>query len=1127
MPELRITLVGPLDIRARDVVLDGARLGRHGEVAFARLVLDRRIVARDALADAIWGDHLPPSWQAALRNVVARIRAELAAAGLAESIGLAAPGGGYRRSLTADVSVAQLDLERDSAAAAHGPVDADGEEAARLIRRALTLPTGGVVPRAHGEWFESYRRRVAERRLALLRAGVQLALARGDPQAAESIARNLVAEAPLHEEGHRLLMRALAAADNRAAALAAYEGCRRLLADELGTVPSDATQQVFLEILRSEGEETAPSGGRRLTAASGRLLIVQRQTPFVGRGELFRELVEELARSQVGGPHIVAVQGEAGMGKTRLAAELAAHADRAGMTVLYGRADDRIPIAFDAFLEAIAGYVAGFEQSEIAALLGRHGPVLAHLLPLLADAIDPAQPVGIPDVDQQHGAQAVEFALRVASGDAGALLVLDDMQWATRASVAVLEALAASQAPARLLVLVLHRGADDPASLRSLAPEAASRVTCLRLEPLALEDILALTPVAPGNAERRRHAERIWRSSGGNPLLAVELNRDLDADDDVVPSEQLHELVQRRMAALPSGGRDMLRTAAVAGLEFDPEVVSAATATRQAVARDALDSARRASLVQPALQHEGWLAFRHALVQEALIEDLEPGEAMRLHARIGSALESRTLPAEPASLAQLAYHFGAAGPLGEWPRAVRYGLAAARAALEDGVFEDVVATTARALAALDAAGDPDPVARLDLQILLGGAQRALGDATGFATLHAAFDAARSMGDARRMADTALAFSDAGAATDEAYVDASLLETYRAAIEAVGDGDPARRAALVGHLAVGSAWDLGLRAARPAVEEALLLAPGIDEPAVRLRVLTCVRRALSESLDLDLQERVEDELFALAERLDDPGARARAALWRFETRLEAGRGHDLEALLDVAERDIRTLRMGSYHHTLAYTRASLALLRGELAEADRLVDAAAALGLRTGLQPAIVDAIRLTQLIGVRREQGRVTELHEACVGFLRGDMGTEWFGVVAFAEGDVDPADDVARDVAGFFRTYDERGPSLKNPIALAAALAPAVASVAPERAPGLYELLLPHRGKGGYFAQFSGPIDWSLGLLARAMGPEVEARGHFLDGAAFARRLGAPRWAARCEREATTTTSGQAPNPG
>ena len=173
--------------------------------------------------------------------------------------------------------------------------------------------------------------------------------------------------------------------------------------------------------------------------------------------------------------------------------------------------------------------------------------------------------------------------------------------------------------------------------------------------------------------------------------------------------------------------------------------------------------------------------------------------------------------------------------IGEWHRSADYGLDVARRAISAGEYPDVVAIVNRTLEALYAAGDPDPVRRLDLLVLLGAAQRALGDHAGFSTLERAVATARELGDGSRLADAVLAFTHGGAASDEHYIDHTLTGLYQEALKAVPEPDHQRRGRLLGHLAVADAFERGGPSVRHATEQAL------DSYAKRRTSRPCWRR----------------------------------------------------------------------------------------------------------------------------------------------------------------------------------------------------------------------------------------------------------------------------------------------
>jgi DNA-binding SARP family transcriptional activator len=1091
-----------------------------------------RRVSREALADAIWDDHWPASWESALRTVIVGLRRWVATVELDGAAILRTVTDGYLLDLPAGSTVDLAALSGQAGAAEAALRARDHRTAMLMAERGLAVCSRPLLPGNAGDWVEALRSHADEIGGRLRRVEGQAALALGDAARAEQAARALIDAAPLREDAHRLLMRALVAAGNRGAALAAFHACRRLLSEELGAMPSRETEALFLEILIEDHGERgggAPAG-RPGPAAAGPLLMVHRQSPFVGRAALLERLAAQLDLARAAGPLAVCVTGEPGLGKTRLAAELAARAHASGMTVLYGRADDRIALPYGSLLEALQGGLAGFDSGEVASRLGDHAGVMASLLPSLPSAAQPPDPTGVENLDRMRIEQAIVAALGLVAGHAGALLVLDDMQWASRLELAVVEAVVTESRPLPLMLLVLHRGVAGRAELDRLSVHP--RVSLASLEPLTARDVTELAGiVADGlpTAAVQALAEDVWRMSGGNPLLATELLRSRRDGRERESPARIGELVSERIALLPVGAEQVLQAAAVAGLEFDPQMVRAASGLAPAVSHDALDAGRRVGLLVAATRDPQWLAFRHALVRSSLLDSLAPEARLRIHRRLGSALEAEPSP-DPAAVVSLAYHFGAAAPLGEWRRAVRYGLPVARAAYQAGVYEDVIAIATRTLHALDDSGDPAPGARLDLEIMLGAAQRALGLPAGHETLQQAFASARDLGDAIRMADAAVAFSDEGAASEELYIDDRLLAHYEEVLDALGARDPHRRAQLLGHVASAQAWERSGVASRRAAREAVALARELDNDGTLANVLTTARRSLSGSGLVDEQEALEEELLALAERLDDPGQRMRASLWRIVTLIEQGRGEALERLHQSAAEDARSLRMGNYHHSLAYCRASLALLRGRVAEADFLVERAAAVGRDLGVDGTVVDAIHLTQLMGVRHEQHRLAELRDRAAALVSLSSVFEW-PAIAFIDGEIGSLESVGENVDALLDGYAAHGVTALRPIGVLALMAAPIARLQdPVRAARLYEIVLPFSGRGAYLAYFAGPIDYHLGLLDRVLEREDDARRHFAAALAFCRRLGAPRWTSRCRvalaaprREAASRATGLA----
>ena len=313
---LHIALAGRVTVEADGVTLDASGLGRLGRTALAYLVAERhRPVTRDELAEVLWGDDLPRSWETSLRGVALRLRALLGAAGLVPAEALTSAYGCWQLQLpegtTVDVELVPVDLARAQQALAEGRA----EEARTRAERAAAVAAKGFAPETLGAWVEHRQADLRELHLRALETASDAAAAAGDWPAALRAADEAVSAAPFRESAHLRLMESHAGAGNRGEALRAYERCRRALADHLGVNPSPATEAAYVALL---GEEPQPSAAPADVTTSLPLPL----TRLVGRDDELAAIEKALV-----GARLLTLTGTGGVGKTRLA--LAAAADAA------------------------------------------------------------------------------------------------------------------------------------------------------------------------------------------------------------------------------------------------------------------------------------------------------------------------------------------------------------------------------------------------------------------------------------------------------------------------------------------------------------------------------------------------------------------------------------------------------------------------------------------------------------------------------------------------------------------------------------------------------------------------------------------------------------------------------
>ncbi len=384
-------------------------------------------------------------------------------------------------------------------------------------------------------------------------------------------------------------------------------------------------------------------------------MLDTRDGPLVGRTAELGRMRQLLADAESGQSVVILVSGDAGVGKTRLLTELAAEAAGRGFTVLSGRCAELadtvpyLPLA-DALRGAVTG--GGGHGSLQDAVATR--PALARLLP---DREITRQPGDLPGVAQQQLFGAVLGMLTELASASPVLLVLEDLHWADGSTRDLVTFLSRMLRGERIALALSYR-TDDIHRSHPLRPVIAE---LQRLPSVAAIAVGPLDPVAMAEhltrlAAGRRDAaaiDRVIRRAEGNAYFAEELLATSSAGGELPIG--LADLLLARTADLSAAAQQVLRAAAVAGRRVDDELVMRASG----LATAEYEAAVREAVARQLLVPDGatGLAFRHALLREAIYNDLLPGERTRLHARLAELLsDERRLAEVPGSAAELALH---------------------------------------------------------------------------------------------------------------------------------------------------------------------------------------------------------------------------------------------------------------------------------------------------------------------------------------------------------------------------------------------------------------------------------------------------------------------------------------
>jgi DNA-binding CsgD family transcriptional regulator/tetratricopeptide (TPR) repeat protein len=658
---------------------------------------------------------------------------------------------------------------------------------------------------------------------------------------------------------------------------------------------------------------------------------------FVGRLEELGLLEAARVRAANGEPAVVLVGGEAGVGKTRLVAELAARCAADGVRVLFGGC---IPVGegtlpYAPVVEALRTLLAEIGVEAVRELVGPSWPELARLLPALGEP-DHTGPPG-------QAAQARLFELLLGLlGRLGQLaplvLVVEDLHWADRSTRDLLAFLVRNLRRERVLLMVTYR-TDEPGHQRLgsyLAElDRAGRVQRLELPRLDQAETVAQLVGILGTPPPANLAEAVFARSEGNPFFTEELLDVVQAGSGELPAT-LRDLLRGRVQALPEPARQVLAVVAVAGRRV-PHRLLAAVAGRDddtLVAMLRMAVADRLLVTQPG---EDGYEVRHALLGEVVEADLVPGERVRLHAEYAKALAERpelagALPAVAA--AELAAHWDAAA---EPARALPARVAAGQAAEHARAFAEAARHYQRALELWEQVADPDRLAGLDRVDLLARAAEAAAQ-TG-TTDHAIGLLEQALGHLNRTADpvrAAMLLSRLGGHRHTALDHATALAAYAEAERLLVAATPSAERAYVLANHAHELEAIGRpKEAIPRLEEAITIARQVGaraEEAFALATLACCLDSPDEverSIALHLEAR------RLAEEVGDAETLINTYVTLGETLELAGRGQD--ALVDAGEGYQRARQLGLEHAVGSYVAHHLAwqmLAAGRWAECER-------------------------------------------------------------------------------------------------------------------------------------------------------------------------------------------------
>ncbi|MCI0786968.1 MAG: AAA family ATPase, partial [Chloroflexi bacterium] len=483
---------------------------------------------------------------------------------------------------------------------------------------------------------------------------------------------------------------------------------------------------------------------------------------FVGRRREMADLKAALDDALSGHGQMVMLAGEPGIGKTRIAQELASYAEQRGAQVLWGwcyEGEGAPP--YWPWVQLMRAYVQQAGAEQLTAEMGPGAADIAEIVPEIRGKLPnlAAPPLLDPEPARFRLYDSITTFLKNAAQRQPLMLVLDDLHWADRSSLLLLEFLAREIGTSHLLLVGAYRDVEvsrrHPLSQTLGALVREQIFHRVQLDGLTQQEIGELVEGSAGITLTLEAAEAIHKRTDGNPFFVGEITRQVTLENitedqgwtNVIP-EGVRDAIGRRLNRMSDQCNQMLTTASVIGQEFEFRLLNSLmgdTTEDQLLA--AMDEAVGAHLIEELPQSVGRYQFTHALIRETLLEELSTTRRVRLHARIAQAMEELYGDNAETPAAELAHHFSEAQTELGADKLARYSLMAGERALATYAYEDALAHFESGLVARDITQSGTEVASdEEAAALLFGLARAqsatfegrqLGEA--FATLSRAFE----------------------------------------------------------------------------------------------------------------------------------------------------------------------------------------------------------------------------------------------------------------------------------------------------------------------------------------------------------------------------------------------------
>lgn len=571
------------------------------------------------------------------------------------------------------------------------------------------------------------------------------------------------------------------------------------------------------------------------------------RTPFVAREEERTELRAFLDRLEKGLGSLVLIGGEPGVGKTRIAEEIAREGRDRGIRTLVGRCYEMdSPPPYLPFVELLEGASREVDPKTFRAALGDAAGEVAKVMPQLRHMFDdvPAPLELPPEQERRYLFNSIrDFVVRAAA-QRPLVVLLDDLQWADESSLLLLQHVA--QTLEEIPVLIL--GTYPDVELDVHRPLATALETLVRrrqahrmvLRRLSAEGVAAMLTKLKGEPPPAELVQAIYRETDGNPFFVEEVFRHLSeegllfdregrwrSDLNVVRPEVpegVRLVVGRRLERLEERTRRALTAGAVIGRTFDFRLLEAVEEVGPEELLDAVDEAEHAGLVTASSEgSDTRVTFEHELIRHTLLGGVALPRRQRLHLRIAQAMEKVYAATLADRAAEIAHHLYQAGTAADSTSTARYVVLAGDRAMEAAAFQDALRSYEEALSLVPSQEERE---RAELLFRLGSAQRSLGRLDdGVASWREALSYYESVRDREAVAKLT---TEIGTQLAWAARWSEAIEMVGRGLAVSGDEVNSERVHLLSLAGIALAWIGQEEHAAGMIEEALSLARQIDD-----------------------------------------------------------------------------------------------------------------------------------------------------------------------------------------------------------------------------------------------------------------------------------------------------------